>query len=53
MPHYSVYKAVLKVFWRLAKSAGYRGIAGSTGFPRAEASRLMKKAWWLVGHGQD
>jgi len=47
----SDYKAVMKVFWRLAKRAGYRGIPGSPGMPVADASRIMKQAWRLVKSG--
>jgi len=49
----SDYKAVMKVFWRLAKRAGYRGIPGSPGMPVADASRIMKQAWRLVKRGEN
>ncbi len=48
---YSDYKAVMKVFWRLAKRAGYCGIPGSPGMPVADASWIMKQAWRLVKSG--
>ena len=49
--NYSDYKAAMKVFWRLAKRAGYRGIPGSPGMPVADASRIMKQAWRSVKSG--
>ena len=48
---YSDYKAAMKVFWRLAKRAGYCGIPGSPGMPVADASRIMKQAWRSVKSG--
>jgi len=50
--NYSDYKAAMKVFWRLAKRAGYRGNTGSPGFPVADVSRIMKQAWRLVKRGE-